>query len=434
MTKLIAAFFGIAVGIIIFGSVLGITVSSLIVAALALVVLVRREWVPVVYNVRSLTVRKVTTAVTAGGLALVTCVFAIVLMLNSGIKRTMVATGDPQNAKIIRKGSVTEIQSGVQPDHLRILSGAPEVAMGRDGQPLAASELVVLIFALQEGATDETQGTNLNVRGVGPRGLELHSPGNLDGRTFKAGTSEIVIGKALVGRFQGATLGGTMKFARRDWTVVGVANHGGTAYDSEIWGDVDQMMDAFARRPAFSSITLRMKDSAALAALTTRMASDPQLNTLEIKTEPDYWEAQSKQFSLFITVLGIFVAVVCAFGAIIGAMITMYAQVAARTREIGTLRAIGFHRRAVLVSFVLESMLLSLVSGGIGVAVASVFSRFKLTTMNWQTFSEMTFRFDLTPGIAIASFVFAALMGYAGGLLPAVRAARMPIVQATRGG
>ncbi len=432
--KILAMVVGIMLGAILLTIVLGLTVSLLIVGALALVVLIKRDGVPVVYNVRSLTARKVTTTVTALGLALVVCMFAVVLMLSGGVRRTLVSTGDDSNAKVIRKGSLNEIQSGVLPEHERLLAGQPEVAMGSDGKTMSSAELVVLIFALRNDAKADSDGTNLAVRGSGPRALELHPPKKLDGRLWKTGTSEIVIGKNLVGRFQGMNLGGTVKFARRDWTVVGIADHGGTAFDSEIWGDVDQFMDAFQRRPAFSSITLRLKERGGWQALATRMSTDPQLNSLEIKSEPDYWAAQSEQFSKFVNFLGLFIAIIFSFAAVLGAMITMYAQVAARTREIGTLRAIGFQRRSVLVSFVIESVLLSLTAGALGLGVASLMQRLSFTTMNWQTFSEVTFRFYLSPTVIISSFLFAALIGYAGGLLPAVRAARMPIVRATRGG
>jgi ABC-type lipoprotein release transport system permease subunit len=229
-------------------------------------------------------------------------------------------------------------------------------------------------------------------------------------------------------------VGESVHFARRDWLVVGIIDSGGSGYDSEVWGDVDQFLDAFARRPALSSVTLKLRDPGALASLEARMATDPNLNTLEIQREDKYWAAQSQNSATFVTALGLFVAVIFALGAILGAMITMYAQVAARTREIGTLRALGFRRRSVLVSFVVESMLLGVASGGLGVAAASLMTFATFSTMNFQSFSEVTFRFHLTPGIIVASLAFAALMGYAGGLLPALRASRMPIVRATRGG
>jgi ABC-type lipoprotein release transport system permease subunit len=433
LTKIITVIVGAALGAALLGVVLGLTVSALIVGVLGLTLLIRRDWVPIVYNLRSLTVRKVTTAVTAAGLALVVFVFAVALMLASGVKETLKATGDPANAKVIRKGAQNEIQSGLLPEHFRLLSSDPGVAIGKDGQPLASAEVVVLIFAARDGGNG-SEGSNVTVRGLGAKGLELHGPKNLDGRMWNPGTSEIVIGKGLAGRFPGMVKDGTVKFARRDWKVVGVMDFGGSGFESEIWGDVDQLMDAFGRRPAFSSVTLRMKDKASLEALSNKMGADPQLNTLDIKNEVEYWAAQSENFTMFITFLGMFIAAIFSMGAILGAMITMYAQVAARTREIGTLRAMGFRRRSVLVSFVVESMVLAAVSGGIGLAVASLFQLKTFSTINFQTFSEITFKFHLSAGIVIASMVFAVLMGYAGGLLPAMRASRMPIVQATRGG
>ncbi len=434
LTKIITLIVGVALGAALIGAVIGLTVSALVIGVLAVTMLVRRDWVPVIYNVRSLTQRGWTTGVTGIGLALVVFVFATVLMLAQGVKRTLAATGMPENAKVLRKGSQNEIQSGLLPDQLRLLAAAPETALGKDGKGLASSEVVVLIFAQKAGATTEEEGTNLTVRGLGELGLELHTPRSLEGRGFRPGTSEIVIGKGLAGRFKGARVGESMRFARRDWTVVGIMDQGGSAYDSEVWGDVEQFEDAFQRRPSFSSVTLRLRDAGALASLKARIEADPQLNTLEVKGEVDYWAAQSEQLSLFVQFLGIFVAVIFSFGAILGAMITMYAQVAARTREIGTLRALGFRRRSVLVSFVVESVLLSLASAGIGLAFASLMQLVRFSTVNWQTFSEVSFRFTLTPGIMAASVGFSALMGYAGGLLPALRASRMPIVQATRGG
>ena len=306
--------------------------------------------------------------------------------------------------------------------------------MGKDGKPLCAAELTVLIYATKSDATTDGDGANLMVRGVSDKSIELHPAAHIEGRMFTPGTSEIVVGRGLQGRFKGARLGDAMRFARRDWKVVGVMDQAGSAFDSEVWGDLEQFEDAFQRRPSFSAVTLRLRDKTALASLDAKLQADPMLNTLAVKREVDYWAAQSEQFSTFVTFLGIFVAVIFSFGAILGAMITMYAQVAARTREIGTLRAIGFRRRSVLVSFVIESVLLAIASGAVGLACASAMQLVSFSTMNFQSFSEVSFRFVLTPGVIGASVFFAALMGYAGGLLPAMRASRMPIVQATRGG
>lgn len=434
LIKLATLAVGILFGALVLGAVAGVVGGVLVCALLGLTLLARRDWVPLVYNLRSLGVRRWTTGVTAIGLALVVFVFTTVLMLAGGVRETLKATGSADNAKIIRKGSQNEVQSGVLPEHLRLLSSAPETAMGKDGKSLASPELVVIIFAQREGGKSEEDGTNLNVRGVGPMGLELHPPRALDGRMFTPGTSEIVIGKKLAGRFKGMRLGGQVRFARRDWTVVGIMDQGGSAYDSEVWGDVDQFMDAFARRPAFSSVTLRLQDRDAIAALKAKVESDPMLSTLDVMPEIDYWAAQSEATSKFVNIVGLFVAIVFSFGAVLGAMITMYAQVAARTREIGTLRALGFRRRAVLVSFVIESVILGALAGALGCGGASLMQLASFTTMNFQTFSEMSFKFHMSPTVVLASFLFALTMGFAGGLLPAMRAARMPIVRATRGG
>lgn len=433
LSKLVTALVGIIIGAAVLAVVFGLGIGLLVVTALAVTLLVRRDWVPLVYNVRSLGVRRWTTTVTALGLALVVFVFTTVLMLAAGVRETLKATGSAENAKVIRKGSQTEVQSGLLPEHLRLLSAAPEVAIGANGKPMASPELLVLIYAVKTNGSGE-DGTNVNVRGVGAEALALHPPRALEGRMFTPGTSEVVIGKSLEGRFRGMRLGDHVHFARRDWTVVGVMDHGGSAYDSEVWGDVDQFMDAFQRRPSFSSVTLRLKDKSQLLALKSRVENDPMLSQLEVRSEIDYWAAQSEQFAMFVRFLGIFVAVIFSLGAVLGAMITMYAQVAARTREIGTLRALGFRRRAVLVSFVAESVILALLAGVVGMGGASLMRFASFTTMNFQTFSEVSFRFHMTGGIAAAALFFAFIMGFAGGLLPALRAARMPIVRATRGG
>jgi ABC-type lipoprotein release transport system permease subunit len=433
MGKLLAILVGVLLGVGLVAALVTLTAALLVFRVLFYTMMLRRDWVPPIYNVRSLLQRRVTTGVTVAGLALVAAVFAGVLMLSAGIDRTLAATGLSQNVKVIRKGSQTEQQSSIEPKLFNLLGAQAEVAKGADGRPQAGKELVVLIYALKAGATEETQGSNLSVRGVDQKIIELHPLPLVAGRMFTPGTSEIVLGERLVGRFQGAELGGTMTFARRDWKVVGIVDGGGSAFSSEVWTDVEQAMDAFGRRPAFSAITLRLDHPARLETLAARIDADPQLNTLEMKREDRYWADQSEQLSLFVKFLGMFVTVIFTFGAILGAMITMYAQVAARVRELGTLRALGFRRRSVFVSIVHESMLLGLIAGVIGLALASATTLISFGTVNWQTFSEVVFRFELTPTIVVATLLFSSLMGFAGGLLPAVRASRMPIVEATRG-
>jgi ABC-type lipoprotein release transport system permease subunit len=434
IAKLTTLLVGILLGAFVITVVLGLTGGIIAVGVLGVSVVLARDWVPVVYNLRSLGVRGWTTGVTAVGLALVTFVFTTVLMLAAGVRQTLKSTGEPDNAKIIRKGSQNEVQSGLLPEHLRLLSAAPETAIGRDGKALVSPELLVLIYAIKENGAGEEDGSNVNVRGVSPSALELHAPRTLEGRMFTPGTSEVVVGRGIAGRFRGMRLGEKTRFARRDWTVVGIMDHGGSAYDSEVWGDIEQFEDAFQRRPSFSSVTMRLKDKSMLTALKSRLETDPMLSTLEAVGEVDYWAAQSEQFAKFVRFFGIFVAVIFSIGAVLGAMITMYAQVAARTKEIGTLRALGFRRRAVLVSFVVESVLLATGAGLVGLLFASLVQLVPFRTMNWQTFSEVSFRFHLSGSIVMASLAFSTIMGFAGGLLPAVRAARMSIVRATRGG
>jgi len=432
--KILVALVGLVLALGLLTIAIGLPISLLIVFVLALTLLIGGDWVPLIYNLRSLAVRKVSTLLTGLGLALVVFVFATVLMLAGGIRATLVSTGQRENVKILRKGAQNEVQSGVQTEQARLLSGAPEIAIGPDGKPLMSEEAIVLIFALREGAKDDQDGTNVTCRGVGPRALQVHDTVKVEGRMANPGTSEIVVGRGLVGRFQGLKMGGQIYFARRNWTVVGILDSHGSAYDSEVWGDVDQFVDAFQRRGAFSSITARLKDPALVPTMQGRIEADPQLNSLEIKRETDYFAAQSEGFARFIQFLGLFVAIIFAFGAALGAMITMYSAVAARTREIGTLRALGFRRRAVLVSFLVESMLMGLAAGVVGIAFASLMQFASFSTMNFQTFSETTFKFVLTPRIIFGSLVFSAILGYAGGLFPAMRASRLPIVEATRGG
>ena len=408
-------------------AVFGLVVSLVATVGLSFTV----KWVPVIYNVRSLTRRKVTTSLTVLGLALVVFVFATVLMLQRGIRSTLVTGGNVDNVVVLRTGATADISSVVDRNQFKLLSSLDAVAGDKGGAPLAVPQAAVLIYAQRVGGTS-TDGANVLVRGLTDKMLELHPNIHVaEGRWFTPGTSEIVIGKAMRGRFVGAELGSQMTFARRSWTVVGVMDAGGSAYGSEIWGDVEQVMEAF-QRTLYSIVTMKVKDPGAIKDLAARVLADPQLN-LDVKQERQYFEELSAGLSNLLGFLGLFVAVVFSLGATIGATISMYAQVAARTREVGTLRALGFQRSAVLVSFVVESILVGVISGVIGVGASALMQFASFSTVNFNTFSEVTFRFTLTPGVVVASLVFAAAMGYAGGFLPALRAARMPIVQATRG-
>jgi putative ABC transport system permease protein len=423
-----------AIGLVAAGALLlllaGLALSLPVVGGRWLVVLARREGVPLSYNLRSLARRKVTTASTVAVLALVTFVLTAVMMLAQGIAHTLASTGRPLNVKVINQRALSEWTSWVPFDLMPQFGALPGVAKNASGAPLVSGEMVVLIWVERAGSTDPDDGANLTVRGVHPIAFELHPMTLREGRMFATGRHELLLGKALVGRFAGATLGGTMRFADREWTVVGIADHGGTAHDSELWGDIEVMVPTFDR--GYSTVTLALTDRSHLDGISAAFASDPAKSELLAQREVDYWSALSEESVQFVTLLGATVGLIFSFGAILGALNTMYAQVSARTRELGTLRAIGFKPRAILVSLVLESVLLSLAAGLLGVLGASLLQNVTFELSMVQTLSEITYGFHLSPGVALASLGFAALMGYAGGLLPALRAARMPIVNAVR--
>lgn len=384
--------------------------------------------VPIAYIARNLFARKLTTLLTAGGMALVVYVFATVLMLAAGLQETLVATGSDDNVVVIRRGSQTEVQSGIDRAQAAAVETLPDIATGEDGRKLVSKETVVLINLPKR---DSGKPSNVVIRGVTPTGLVLRPQVRLvEGRMPHPGTAEIITGRSIANGFRGAGIGETMRFASRDWTVVGIFDAGRTGFDSEIWGDAEQLLQAF-RRLAFSSLIFRLADGDRFEQVKEAIETDPRL-TLEAKRERQFYADQSEALSTFIRYLGSSISAIFSIGAIIGAMITMYASVASRTAEIGTLRALGFPRRAILGAFLLESLLLGFIGGAVGLAAASFMQAITISTTNFQTFAELAFSFTLTPMIVIASLGFALAMGFIGGFLPAARAARMKIVDALR--
>ncbi len=384
--------------------------------------------IPLNYIARNLVARRLTTALTAGSMALVVYVFATVLMLSAGLEQTLIATGQADNVVVIRRSSQTEVQSGIARLQAGIVESLPQVALAADGRPLVSKEPVVLI-----NLPKRTSGkpANVVIRGVTAAGLTLRPQVKLvEGRMFRPGTAEVITGRSIADGFQGAALGETLRFASRDWTVVGVFDAGHTAFDSEIWGDAEQMLQAF-RRTGYSSILFKLNDPNQFEAVKSAIENDPRL-TLEAKRETRFYAEQSEALSKFISYLGTAISIIFSIGAVIGAAITMYASVASRTNEIGTLRALGFSRAAILSAFLGEALLLGLIGGIVGLAAASVMQALSISTTNFQTFAEIAFSFTLTPGIVIASLTFALAMGFIGGFLPAARAARMKIVDALR--
>jgi putative ABC transport system permease protein len=384
--------------------------------------------IPFTYVVRNLVARRLTTALTAGGMALVVYVFATVLMLSAGLEATLVATGQDDNVLVIRRGSQTEVQSGIDRAQAGVVESLPDIAVGQDGQRLLSKEPVVLINLPKR---ESGKPSNVVIRGVTPTGLVLRPQVQIvEGRLFRPGTAEVVAGRSIASGFRGAGLDETLRFASRDWTVVGVFDAGRSGFDSEIWGDAEQMLQAF-RRVGFSALIFKLIDSDRFDAVKQSIESDPRL-TLEAKRETRFYADQSEALSKFINYLGTTISLIFSIGAIIGAMITMYASVASRTAEIGTLRALGFSRGSILAAFLGESLLLGLLGGVIGLAAAAFMQTLSISTTNFQTFAEVAFRFVLTPGIVAAALLFALAMGFVGGFLPAARAARLKIVDALR--
>jgi ABC-type antimicrobial peptide transport system permease subunit len=384
--------------------------------------------VPLYYSLRNCWTRRLTTILTAAGMALVVYVFAATQMLAAGLEKTLVETGSPDNLLVIRRSAGSEVQSGIERHQAAIVESLPGIATGMDGRPLAARELVVLINLQKRQSAKPAQ---VVIRGIGPASLQLRPQVRLvAGRLPRPGTSEIMAGISIARRFQGGGVGESLRFALRTWTVVGVFDAGSTGFSSEIWGDVDQLMAAF-RRPVYSSLLMRLADPGRFNPLRGAVEGDPRL-TLEAKLETRYYRDQSEAMATFLRILGLTLTVIFSLGAVIGAMITMYAAVANRTMEIGTLRALGFGRASIMTAFLVESSLLGLLGGLTGVAAASAMQLITISTLNWQTFSELAFSFVLTPAIALESMAFALVMGAGGGLLPALRAARLPIVDALR--
>jgi len=383
---------------------------------------------PLAYIVRNLWLRRVTTGLTALGMALVVYVFATVLMMSEGIRATLVATGQADNVIILRKGAGAEINSAVGREQVGIIETLPGIASDALGRPLVSREPVVLINLPKRGSG---KPSNVTVRGTSEAGGELRPQVRLsEGRMFRRGTSEIVAGSAVVAGFQGVGLGQTLRFAGRDWLVVGVLDAGRSGFDSELWGDSEQMLQAF-RRTSFSTVVLRLANENGFDRLRQALEDDPRL-ALEAKPERVFYAEQSEALATFIRLLGSALAVVFSIGAVVGAMITMFAAVAARSGEIGTLRALGFRRSAVLLAFLGESLLLAVLGGALGLLAASAMQAFDISTTNFQTFAELAFRFVLTPTIAVQAMAFALAMGVVGGVIPAWRAARLEIAECLR--
>lgn len=391
--------------------------------------------VPLRYNVRSLFVRKVTTFATALGIALVVFVFAGALMLNEGVNRAVQSSARPDNVIVLRKGSENELSSGFPQANLALLGTSPQAAKGKG---MVIGEIVVVVTAERVGG--EGAISNITVRGMPEEGRDFHGVTLVSGTWPKPGTDEAIIGRGINGRFldpsgSGKVIepGGSLDLKRnRPLRIVGVFEASGSTYEAEVWGDIDVIRKHLGREGIYSSARVRLASAADFDAFKDTIERDPQLS-VKVQREADYLASQSEQIAGLLTGMGIALAFLFSLAAIIGAVITMNAAVANRTREIGTLRALGFGKAAILFSFLFEAVLLSMLGAAIGSLLVLGLTRVSFPVMNFQTFSEIVITFAISPGVFIAALIFSIGMGLLGGLVPAIRAARISPVEAMRG-
>jgi putative ABC transport system permease protein len=385
--------------------------------------------IPVIYNLRSVRARWVSSIVAVLGIAGTVGVFVAMLSLAHGFRATLVASGSEDNAILMRAGATAEMMSGITLESIKIVQDDPGVARDASG-PLITSEVVVVApFPLRATGTN----ANVQVRGVSANVLTIRRNVKItQGRMFQPGLSELIVGSNANKTYSGLTVGNTVDFGGGHWRVVGVFDAGSSAFDSEVWTDA-RVLDDVYKRPTniYQSATVHLTSAAALQGLKDSVSADPRLN-LDVFREVDYYAKQSTAMTRLITVLGGLVAFVMAIGAIFGALNTMYSAVSERGREIATMRALGFGGPAVVFSFLIEALLIAFVGGLIGCIAVLRLNGLTTSTINWQTFSNLAFAFRITPALLLSGLVFALVMGLIGGLLPAISAARRPIAVALR--
>ena len=384
--------------------------------------------IPISYNIRNLKLRKGLTIMTALGIALTVTTAVFLMALLAGLKKAFMESGDPVNVLVMRKGNTAELSGGFDANLFPTLKTLPGIARDSQGEPVASAEWVVIVVLPRKDGTGEV---NVSVRGLMPAGLTLRPTAKLvEGRWFTPGQREVVVGNSIHNRFSGANVGDNLDFAKGQWKVVGVFDSGGTAYDSEIWGDVNQIAAEFDRQGAYASVYLRATDPLAADALKHRVSDDQRLK-LDGTLETEYYAKQTSSGGA-IRFIGTFVAIIMAVGSSFAAMNTMYAAVAYRSREIATLRIIGFSRPSILTSFVLEALMLSLLGAIVGIVLILPFNGMSTGIGNSLTFSETVFSLHLTWAVTLAAVGFALIMGLLGGIAPAWHAARQDILTSLR--
>lgn len=385
--------------------------------------------IPITYNIRNMILRRGLTVMTALGIGLTVTTAVFLMMLLAGLKKAFVSSGDPLNVLVVRKGSTSELVGGFAKDKLPILRTLPGIALDSHGQPMVSGEWVVLVALPRKNGSGNV---NVTLRGMEQDGIELRTRHAklLDGRWFQPGQAEVVVSKSVQGRYSHTNVGDIIDFGKGPWKVVGTFDGGGSSYDSEIWADVNQVANQFNRQNAIGNVYLRATDPVAAQALKHRVSDDQQLQ-LEGALETEYWDKQTSSGG-GIKVMGWIVGFTMAIGSIFAAANTMYAAVAYRSREIATLRVIGFRRGSILTSFVFESVLLALLGAAVGIVLMLPFNGMSTSTANQQTFSEVVFKMQLTFPVIGWAVVFAVVMGLIGGVAPAWSASRRDILAALR--
>lgn len=384
--------------------------------------------IPLYYIWKNFRSRKLTTGITIAGISLVVFVFAAVLMMAGGIKQTLSSTGAADNVIITRKSSTGEITSIIDRATTDLISTMPYVRKDASGKAMMTNDAVTIINAPKKGGGL----SNLTVRGVSEAAMTIRNKITITkGKMFTFGSRELIVGKSIASKFENVSVGDKIKFAGDYWTIVGEMDAEKSGFESELWCDALQLMQVF-NRDAYSTLTFKQTPNSTIEQMKASFAGDKRLNQFEPENEQRYYEKQSEMMRLFIEILGITITIIFSVGAIIGAVITMYASVANRTTEIGTLRALGFQRFSVMTAFLIEAVVTSLIGGIVGLLIASLLQFFTISTLNFASFAELSFSFTLSPEDIAWSLFFSVLMGILGGFLPSLRAARMNILAALR--
>jgi ABC-type lipoprotein release transport system permease subunit len=386
--------------------------------------------IPFVYNLRSVTNRPVSTALTALGIGLVVAVFVAMLALANGFVAALVKTGSADNVLLLRRGADSELSSGIPREAVSIIASSPHIATAADGRPLVSPETYIVLNIRREGGT-EFDVANVVARGVSDKAFEVRRNVKIvEGRRFGSGQSEICVGSKLQGRFENVKVGDVLRFSNRDWKVVCRFTADGSSFESEIWGENEQFQNVF-RGQGFQAVIFRLKDAGGFDEAKRAFLADQRIQ-VDAHRESEFYASQSELLGNILRFLAIMITGIMAVGAVFGAVNTMYAAVSSRTPEVAVLLTLGFHPRSVLASFLAESALIALIGGVIGCLLALPINGVITSTTNWASFSEIAFAFRVTPMLLLSGLVFAVVMGIVGGFFPARRASRLPVIQALR--